>query len=416
MHRQRKYRHEASHGRLEHRLAGPFPWTTKDLVCVCRGYKDGQEKIKKQAQRFRIYAFDDQGRVVREVTGGKDTITWTVKLANTKAAWYEFNNPLDMGEFVRAIPGKLRNNFFVGKERECLEIAPDEVSITGNGTNAAGKDSKYEMADVFWRPPNEVKVTLGRLETDNQGRLVVVPGGGAGAPAPPGTPIDNFADNDGWYDDWADGWVKAEVTLEDGSKVEVDPAWVACCGPDFAPEILPFVTLYDVVRDVMVNGKKKPLEEMPSGRLSFRGEIYPFFRRLGLMEWVSAASDLREGWIQTGDFLDPQYMKKLADPSPANQAFREKVFQQFRHPDEYKFYENDGEFKEKIQYKIPYMLGSGVNYDFSPAHWFAMPKLCFDILEQWSKGNFVDDLDVVTAAEKTGKFEDVPLGQQPMAL
>lgn len=45
------------------------------------------------------------------------------------------------------------------------------------------------------------------------------------------------------------------------------------------------------------------------------------------------------------------------------------------------------------QYKLPYMLGSGANYDFSPAHWFLMPRLQYEILTKWAKGEFVDDLD-----------------------
>ena len=31
------------------------------------GYKDSDGLLKKQVQRFRVFAFDDQGRVVREV-------------------------------------------------------------------------------------------------------------------------------------------------------------------------------------------------------------------------------------------------------------------------------------------------------------------------------------------------------------
>ena len=32
------------------------------------GFKDGTEKLKKQVQRFRVYAFDDQDRVIGELT------------------------------------------------------------------------------------------------------------------------------------------------------------------------------------------------------------------------------------------------------------------------------------------------------------------------------------------------------------
>ena len=380
------------------------------------GFKDGDTKVKKQAQRFRIYAFDDQGRVIKEITQGTDKITWNVKVANAKAAWFGFNNPLDMGKFAPGLPGKRRNDFFVGKEREVLEIAPGEVSISGRSVNSNGKASAYRMVGKFWSSPNQVEVSLGDVRTDEQGRLIVVPGDGTSDSAMRQNPISNFADNDGWYDDWADGYVKAKVTLADGKEMEVEPAWIACCGPNFAPEVPPFITLYDVARDVMVNGKRKPLEKKPEGKLSFKEEIYPFFQRLGLMEWTSAAANLREGWIETQDFLNEAFIQKLADPSESNKPLREKVFGNFRSPEDYKFYDNETPFDENIKYKIPYMLGSGVNYDFSPAHWFTMPALQYWILKQWRDGNFVNDFNVQSKAEKTLNFEDIPLDQQPMAL
>lgn len=49
-------------------------------------FKDGEQLIKKQVQRFRIYAFDDQDRVIGEVTANDARITWNVHVANTKAA------------------------------------------------------------------------------------------------------------------------------------------------------------------------------------------------------------------------------------------------------------------------------------------------------------------------------------------
>lgn len=381
------------------------------------GFKDGVSKIKKQAQRFRVYAFDKKGRVIREVVNnGKESIEWKVKVANAKAAWYEFNNPLDMGSYAPGLAGKLRNNFYTGKDREVLEIAPEETSITGKNVNADGNGSQYKMIGDFWSEPNKHQVKLGDLRTDDSGRLIVVPGDGAGDSAMRQSPINNFADNDGWYDDWADGYVKAEVTLAGGESVKVEPAWVACSGPNFAPEIDPFITMYDVVRDVMINGKKKPLDHKPKGKLSFRQEIYPFFRRLGLMEWTTAAANFREGWIKLEDFLDPAYIEKLADPKASNKGLRMEVFNQFRHPKDYKFYNNADDFQDNIQYKIPYMLGSGVNYDFSPAHWFTMPQMQFDILKEWAEGNFINDLNEKRKVDETKDFEDIPLDQQPMAL
>ena len=113
--------------------------------------------------------------------------------------------------------------------------------------------------------------------------------------------------------------------------MDAENGWVACCGPDFAPEIPPFVSLYDVISGAMVEGGyMKP----PSVPLSFRRDIYPYFRRLGLTDWVAAEANLRQGWALVGNFNDPEYIAKLADPSAANKPMRERVFNQFRSPRE----------------------------------------------------------------------------------
>ena len=380
------------------------------------GYKDGARKIKKQAQRFRIYGFDSKGRVVREITTEKDRVNWQVKLANTKAGWFDFNNPLDMGDLAPGIPGTRRNDGWLNASRDALEITPDAVEISGEGVNSDGRNEQYAMDGTFWDKPNQVTVRLGHVRTDSDGRLIVVPGNGRSASAPYQNELTNFADNDGWFDDWSDGWVRAEVTLPDGTSLPVDPAWVACCGPNYSPDINTFITMYDVIRDVMVNGKKPGLLSIPKGRLSFREEIFPFIRRLAEMEWVSSAAFLQEGWLDVGTIGRKEYVRKLADPSEANKPFRQKVLSAFRSPDDYKRYSSPEEYARVQQKKVPYMLGSGVNYPYSPAHWFVMPKLQYDILKQWADGNFVNDFDQQTTVDQTRSFEDVPLAQQPHAL
>ena len=39
-----------------------------------------------------------------------------------------------------------------------------------------------------------------------------------------------------------------------GAKLEADHGWIACVGPNFAPEIPPITTLYDVIEDMNVRG------------------------------------------------------------------------------------------------------------------------------------------------------------------
>ncbi|MEM7417494.1 MAG: LodA/GoxA family CTQ-dependent oxidase [Gemmatimonadota bacterium] len=46
------------------------------------GYRDETGAIRRQAARFRIYGYDAEGRVVRELTAADATITWTAHLVN----------------------------------------------------------------------------------------------------------------------------------------------------------------------------------------------------------------------------------------------------------------------------------------------------------------------------------------------
>lgn len=369
------------------------------------GFKDGTETIKKQVQRFRVYAFDAEGRVIGEVTADDAEVNWSVHVANTKAAWYGFNNPLDNGDLAPGLPGQLRNQYFVDDEQraEMLVIDGGETGISGRDVNSDGGDARFAMGGTFYA---DNPVGLGQLRTDAEGRLLVVPPDGI-SKSPVNAPITSFADNDGWHDDWCDGPVKATVTLPDGRTLTADSAWIACVGPNFAPEIPPVTTLYDVISDLNV---AQGWTEWPKTPLSFRKHIYPTFRRLALMEWVNTSSALRQGWLDVGDFSDPAYIERLADPSEANAEFRRSVFEKFRDPT------NTGPdaFREE-RLKMPYMLGDGVNYDGSPLQWFQFPALQYGYLEAWAAGDFVDDLHD-EAADAIESLDQIPLAEQPAAL
>lgn len=369
------------------------------------GYKDGEQAIKKQVQRFRVYAFDDQGRVIREVLAAEARVEWRVHVANTKAAWYGFNNPLDNGELAPALPGRRRNQYFVSDEErlKMLVIDGGETGIAGAGTNRDGNDPAYAMGGRFW---DRVDVGLGHLRTDDAGRLLVFPPDGKSS-SPTNAPITSFADNDGWHDDWCDGPVAARVTFADGTTMDADSAWVASVGPNFAPEIPPVSTLYDVISNLNVEQGWAPAPSLP---ISFRRDVYPTFRRLALMEWVGSAANLREGWLNVGDFADPAYIARLRDPAAGNKAFRQSVFEKFRNPRN-----TAADAYETERLKMPYMLGDGINYDGSPLQWFQFPELQYEHLRLWAEGAFVDDLDDA-GADSVASLDDLDLALQPDAL
>lgn len=368
-------------------------------------YKDGSVRIKKQAQRFRVYAFNAAGEVLREVTAAEADIRWSVHVANTKGVWYGFNNPLDNGEPAPGLPGTLRNQSITDwkKRGEMLVINPGVHTIAGRGLNPKGSDPAHAMTGTFWK---EQRVRLASLGTDDAGRLIVFPGDGVAKSAVPNNPITNFSDNDGWHDDWCDGPVDARITFKDGRVMDAENAWVACCGPDFAPEIPPFISLYDVMRDTAIDAGFLPEPKAP---YSFRRDIYPLFRAVALMQWVSAAGSMMRQYVDVGDLGDPAYVAKLADPSPAHAELRRKVFAAFRDP------AKDVTKEPDQQFKLPYMLGDGINYAASPLRWFRIPDRQYAVLRAWAEGQFIGDLDP-TAPEPVITFDQIPLAQQPEAL
>jgi hypothetical protein len=89
----------------EHFLATDQPGISK---VPHGGFKDSQGRIKKEVARFRVYAFTQSGKVLRELTANEATIEWRAEVANVKPAWYEFNNAMDLGKKY-AIPSIHRN-------------------------------------------------------------------------------------------------------------------------------------------------------------------------------------------------------------------------------------------------------------------------------------------------------------------
>lgn len=362
------------------------------------GFKQSQNRIKKQVQRFRVYGYDDQGRVVREL-GASDGVRWTVHVANSKAAWYGYSNAMDGGDNAPGIPGALRNADIESSRREeMLVINAGPVRIDGVSKNANGRDESYRMAGQFWK---KLPVTLGHLRTDDAGRLLVFPADGVSNSALPQNPVRDFTNNDGWHDDWCDGWVKATVRVSDAD-IECESAWVVCCGPKFAPQIDPIVSLYDAAREAMIaSGHMK----VPAAPVSFRQDVLPILRRSGMMQWVAQASYLNKAFNDLDDISDPALIKTLADPSDKTRAQREKILAAFRKPGG----------NDRRSDALPPMLGDGVNFPGSPTSWLTLTTTQYAIMAHWAKGEFTNDYNDA-AADAVEKLDDIPLSLRPEAL
>ncbi|HEY6333168.1 MAG TPA: LodA/GoxA family CTQ-dependent oxidase, partial [Blastocatellia bacterium] len=240
-----------------------------------KAFKDSEGRIKRQAARFQIWAYDDespQGRPLElgdQVEGGGNAgtlvdIQWRVYLANKKASWYEFRQ-LE-GEHGYSANHPLRNASITesnARYRLVIDPGPRTVDHTKNRRAHFGRDGDGVYSTTF---PPELKPnsidTLGDLVTDDTGRLLVLGGHGNsgsyrydefGQPR-----VDNYANNDGWFDDTSDGTVMARLIMfsplvQRLRYVDVEyPAWVIVGYPRFVPQILDMVTLDDVVQDMAI--------------------------------------------------------------------------------------------------------------------------------------------------------------------
>ena len=359
-------------------------------------YRDASGRIKRQAARFRIYGFDAQGRVVKEITADEARITWRVEVANKKAAWFDFDQALDIPESLggastgSGIASLLRNAGVKGAARAGLAITPPAVTISGKDENPRGGDARYEMTGRFV----DRDVYLGEIRTDAQGRLVFLGGRGVSANVE-GKEATTFANNDGWHDDVSDGPVDATVEYQ-GRTFQATGAWLVVGPPDYAPGVQGIVTGYDLLFDVAT---QMDPARMPA-RPTFSEHVYPLLRRFTLTQWVNAGFARDFGFGTPSDFTDPLLVARLNDPSEAARRLRAAILGWFRDPT----------YASPQSSALPPYYGDAVTLDTTsadPRVWMAILPTQYRWLQQWAAGDFEADgvplrrdWDALTPAEQ----------------
>jgi hypothetical protein len=352
--------------------------------------KDDQGALKRQAARFRIYGYDAAGEVVAELNADNAEIAWTVHVANKKAAWYQFQLALDIPEASTAKPAERRNKTVT--DRQKLVIDPGPGTIRGRETS--GPEYRLNRG-TFWGKP----VGLGELRTDATGRLIFLGGYGVSA-SYDGSRAEDFANNDGWHDDVSDGPVTARLSI-DGREIPVDPAWVVVAPPNYAPDILGVRTLYDLLFDTFVQAGRLPFPE----RISFTRDIYPMLRGFSTLQWVNYGFAVQFGWGGPHDFLDPEYLLRLASNDAQHLELRRQLFLAFRH------IERDG----AAPLPWPWLYGDAMEIpSTSPRQFLAISPTQYKMLELWALGRFEADWDPHRQLPRT--LDDIPLSDQPAML
>ena len=142
-------------------------------------------------------------------------------------------------------------------DRAKLAIDPGPRSVSGRSVSG-GPTHAFDTGTFQAAGTRPVTVPLGEIRTDAHGRLLVLGGTGTST-SPTGAPVfdpanpPSFNNADGWYDDTSDGPVTATATVSvDGAELPVEPAWVVVAPPNYAPDVVSWRTMYDLLADVFV--------------------------------------------------------------------------------------------------------------------------------------------------------------------
>jgi len=303
--------------------------------------RDGNNQPKRQAARFRIYAYDtkqtcypsnDQGREVKigDQVGGKTIrdIIWTVHLANKKANNFAIYSGKGKGEegidaYKNNQTPPIRNPRF-GNKLSAENRRKKLVIDAGPRTIASSQTQKKVAFDAktpctYVDENGQVKTqenylisfpsdhfdnlltplgcidTLGQMTVEeNTGRLLVVGGyGKASAICKDGKPssLNDAIDNDGWFDDTSDGPVDAVIVFDDNSISKVVGGWVTTTDPSYAPQTRNVVSVWDDVYSTWVEelGLKPEMYAnnayQTDYKAAFDQDVLPIFQGAFLQAW-----------------------------------------------------------------------------------------------------------------------------------
>lgn len=224
------------------------------------GFKDNHCRVKRQAARFRVFAYNDDG-TVEELAAEDAQITWTVHLVNKKAV--------------------TRN----AGAAAALIINPGPRTLTG-----PNQQQIFNNGQITLPGASAETVPLGEIRTDTDGHLLVF-GGFGKSKTPMGAGLADFYDNAGWYDDISDGPVTATVLIH-GTTYTAVGAWVIVAPPKFAPDIDNVITLYDTLFDLAVQQSWLAGPNPPS----YTQHIYPILQRARDTKWVVQIGNFPHSW------------------------------------------------------------------------------------------------------------------------
>ena len=323
----------------------PIKPGTENTTVTSNDLRDADGNLKKQAARFRIYAYDHSGPAKYPEGGGIEVtlgttlpdgrvvsdLIWSSHLANKKAAAYNVVNNKGIEAYADDQVPQLRNPEVHGDidsayrlNRLMIDPGPRTISASSGDKSkfdhctpasclrAEGKieelpdypirfpaDTNEELFE-----PNGALDTLGEILTDAKGRLLVLPstGNAVGQYDEYNQVVQMTGDlnNVSWFDSASDGPVSVTIKFEDGSTEEAFGAWVVCGDPAYAPQIRNVVSVWDDVYDTFVReldlqpelydpsvGSDDEGVYNPAYLPNFANEIKPTFVACTLQRWTA---------------------------------------------------------------------------------------------------------------------------------
>ncbi|KIK63447.1 hypothetical protein GYMLUDRAFT_197055 [Collybiopsis luxurians FD-317 M1] len=386
--------------------------------------KAGKGDIKRQAVRFRVYAYDKNGTILGEINNSANLqgykLSWTVHVANKKAAYNvssglyrDFLPQLRNPDVDRVnTDGDTRDPFTLKFEnRANLIIDPGKKTIErGSGPPVVPLTGGYFIGSTGKKRP----VQLGELRTDEQGRLIFLGSDGHSysVSPPEGTDvvpeiISEF-DSVDWYDSTCDGWLYVEVTHAEVPKAKItsSKATIISSVPKFAWGLRLPTSLYDIIEDIY---HPKP---DPNPATNFYKDIWPVILATYKLSWVDINAFQGHGTGAYGNFQSRE--TKLSDPSSANAGLREYIFNRLREPN----FRNENQAKTEFMPRLSGDNGDAIepgddsNVTGKPIERFAaLTELQYNRFKCWKDGNF----ETGKPFDKT-TIEEYPLENQPLML
>jgi hypothetical protein len=376
------------------------PGTEADFITEA-DFRDAEGEVKRQAARFRIFAYPaatpnyPSGQGTEITLGGTvegktvSDILWTVHVANkklnnyaiTEAGLPAYNDlasvPIRNGNYPNVppktqTPGSPQSQRILNNttrlQQLVIDPGPRAIQASKGVKQVVAFDQKtpasYFAGTTLTTIPDYPKsfpadshktleILLGPIDSlgdirveAKTGRLIVA--GGFGNTVGVITdgqkpPLTDPTENGLWFDDASDGPVNATLVFSDGSTQPVVGAWVVTGDPGYAPQTRNVVAAWDDVFDIWVR-ELGLIPSLYSGgaykssfKPSFLDDVQPIFHAAMLQRWNT---NLPNAGIQGHAMIGA--IKPTDDPA-------------VKIPDITKLIRNPTGSKEEIQTGVPFM-------------------------------------------------------------